>query len=457
MTGHSNEPHRPSSSSSSGSNTYSTHKKPHMMIREMVGLSPPSPSSQDQKHLLDGQSISPEPSVRVGDIGRNTRHIWPRKNFMKLLTTGLAIIATALLTSSPASLIFLISNFILIFSRSIWDYSIRDPDSIFSGKWGAPGSGTESRAWYPTDFLRDVFPIPAHSHNDYWRTVPLFSAIHVGCTGVEADVWHFDPDASDAAGSLSLPPPSLGEVGRSELYVGHDLPALTRNRTFQSLYVDPIVELLTLMNPTTPFYNPKADGNKCCPNGIFDTDRKQTLVLLVDVKTDGATTWPLVMVQLQPLRERGWLSYVDDSGEVVMGPVTVVGTGNTLFESIVGNTTFRDAFFDAPLDQMYEDKEYKVDTQYDMYNYTNSFYASASIRKSLGPVWYAAGGVSDFQLHVMRGQIRGAHRRGLKVRYWSLPSWPKGFRNELWKLLLEEGVDYLNVDDLAGVEAFDLM
>lgn len=28
-----------------------------------------------------------------------------------------------------------------------------------------------------------------HSHNDYWRDVPLFSALSHGVTSVEADVW----------------------------------------------------------------------------------------------------------------------------------------------------------------------------------------------------------------------------------------------------------------------------
>ena len=35
--------------------------------------------------------------------------------------------------------------------------------------WGAPGSPTHEDAHYPTDFSRDITPIPCHSHNDYWR------------------------------------------------------------------------------------------------------------------------------------------------------------------------------------------------------------------------------------------------------------------------------------------------
>jgi hypothetical protein len=30
---------------------------------------------------------------------------------------------------------------------------------------------------------------PIHSHNDYWRDVPFYSALSVGAFSVEADVW----------------------------------------------------------------------------------------------------------------------------------------------------------------------------------------------------------------------------------------------------------------------------
>lgn len=282
----------------------------------------------------------------------------------------------------------------------------RSVDDIFDN-WGKPGTGTEELAWYPTDFLRDVIPVPCHSHNDYWRKVPLFSAIQAGCIGVEADVWLLD----------------------NELFVGHDLAALQRNRTFQSLYVSPIVKLIEKNNPSTEFYS----GDH---RGIFDTDPSQTLVLLVDLKTGGADTWPWVVRQLEPLRERGWLSYFQD-GKVYVRQVTVVGTGNTPFNLVVANSTYRDAFFDAPLDKLGGSD----------YNSTNSYYASASFWDTIGNVWFR-GEPSEDQLAKIRGQIKEAHARGLHPRYWELPPWPIHTRNRIWRILVEEGIDFLNVDDL---------
>ena len=67
--------------------------------------------------------------------------------------------------------------------------------------------------------------------------------------------------------------------------------------------------------------------------GVFDRDGSQTLYLFVDVKTDGLTTWPYVVQALQPLREKGWLTKVNGTN-VIKGPITVVGTGNSFLQFI---------------------------------------------------------------------------------------------------------------------------
>lgn len=247
---------------------------------------------------------------------------------------------------------------------------------------------------------------------------------------MEADVWLFDDD----------------------LYVGHNTASLTRNRTFQSLYIDPLVKILAHQNPSTDFYN----GTD---HGVFDTDTGKSLILLVDVKTAGPETWPWVLKQLEPLRERGWLSFVEDD-KVHTRPVTVVGTGNTPFDVLTANSTYRDAFFDAPLSTMSDDKkksengEKQTDAGQGLsgttpdteFNELNSYYASVSFGSAVGQIW--GGKLSPKQMEIIRAQVKGAHDRGLKVRYWDLPSWPIGLRNHVWDVLVEEGVDMLNVDDL---------
>lgn len=327
-----------------------------------------------------------------------------------------------------------------------WD---EDHDSDFLPEWGMPGKIGQNLAHYPTDATRDVLPIACHSHNDYWRRIPLFEAIHYGCTGVEADVWVFDDD----------------------LYVGHSQSALSRNRTFRSMYVDPLVELLDRQNPKTEFADVPSPKH-----GVFDVDSEQTLVLLVDFKTDGYETWSYVESQLSALRDKNYLTYWNGS-ETVYGPVTVVGTGNTPYDKIVANQTYRDIFFDAPLDKLWEmprktDKPAVVadakrqdakDTDQGQgkkgvpheaeFDLSNSYYASVSFTQTVGLVW--KGHLSPAQMDIIRGQIRGAKRRGLKARYWGTPEWPISARNHVWHVLMKEGADVLNVDDLKSAAHLD--
>lgn len=45
---------------------------------------------------------------------------------------------------------------------------------------------------YPTHLTQGIVPKPFHSHNDYWRQIPFYSALSVGAVSVEADVWLYN-------------------------------------------------------------------------------------------------------------------------------------------------------------------------------------------------------------------------------------------------------------------------
>jgi hypothetical protein len=316
----------------------------------------------------------------------------------------------------------------------LWD----DPTSS-SLDWTLPGQASLDIASHLLDITRDVTPIPCHSHNDYWRRVPLYDALRWGCTGVEADVWLSD----------------------EELFVGHSTNALTQNRTFRSMYVDPLVNMLDHKNELADYATTSS-----VKNGVFDTVPEQTLVLLVDFKNDGRDVFPVVSQHLTALREKGYLTYFNGD-RTIEGAITVVATGNAPFDLITANSTYRDIFFDAPLATMYSSEadsdtnamnphggQGTVGTTPDShFDSTNSYYASVDFRKSVGFVWW--GSLSEKQLDLIRGQIRGAHERGLKARYWSAPKWPIALRNRVWRILVDEGVDYLNGDDLRGMTRLD--
>ncbi|KAL8791610.1 MAG: hypothetical protein Q9195_005815 [Heterodermia aff. obscurata] len=308
-----------------------------------------------------------------------------------------------------------------------------DIDRIVAS-WGKPGTSTQDESTYPTSFSRDINPIPCHSHNDYWRRVPLYDALAAGCTGVEADVWL---------------------TGTGDLLVGHSQSSLAASRSLESLYIDPLVSILNRQNPSmssTPNVNTSAGGGETS-NGVFDMNPNATLTLLIDMKTDGAATLDKVSKALEPLRSRGWLTRYNGTA-VVPAPITVVGTGNTPFDLLVssvnGTTTTSDIFFDAPLDEMWGESAPASALRYSA---DNSFYASVSFQKAVGTLWLNR--LSPQQVEVIRGQIRGAKEKGLKARYWNTPSWPVSVREHVWDVLVKEGVGMLNVDDLSGASKRD--
>ena len=331
----------------------------------------------------------------------------------------------------------------IMFNFTAYDPSLAD--------WSKPGFLGADLKTYTT---RGIVPVPCHSHNDYSRRVPLYDAISWGCCSVEADVWLFD----------------------GELYVGHNTAELDRNRTLQNLYVKPLVDLLDTRSRASAFDNSTGSG-------VFETKPDQTFVLLIDVKMAGPEMLETVREHLHPLRQKDYLSYWDGQ-KVVHRAITVVVSGRAAFDDVVGNSNYRDIFYDAPLHSLWvpprqsinpSDGMHTEDGQIDYgtamslpesyelnpdpartpprnvwtsdgYNTSTSYYASADFGGEVGFVW--RGHLSPRQMNVIRGQIRGAKRHGLKVRYWNTPSWPTALRNHVWHVLVKEGADVLSVDDL---------
>ena len=301
----------------------------------------------------------------------------------------------------------------------------------------------------------DVHPFMCHSHNDYWRREPLFQAIRAGCTGVEADIFSFN----------------------DELYVAHTHSGIRLNRTLKTLYLEPLMEILEQKNKLPDFFGPGVLVNKG-QIGVFDTNPKQSLVLLIDFKNKPDEIWHQLDALLTPFRDKKYLTYFSaDLEGVVHGPLTVVLSGRRVpFTRIFQNSsTYRDVFYDAPLANLtalpppYHDPESE---SYDdistpasdeparlepnsgaIYNPFNSYYASTSFIRSIGYPFHSS--LTQSQLNMIRIQIRTAHAMGLKVRYWGIPAWPIGVRNYLWRVLVREGVDYLSVDDIEDVRLKD--
>ncbi|KIW07089.1 uncharacterized protein PV09_01973 [Verruconis gallopava] len=275
---------------------------------------------------------------------------------------------------------------------------------------------------YPTDLTRGIVPKAFHSHNDYWRDVPFYTAIANGAVSVEADVWLIN----------------------GTLYVGHEISALTTARTLQSLYLDPIMDTLKRQNPTTRF----VDGSTT-KNGVFDTSSGQTVYLWIDLKTDGPSTLPAVLSALEPLYQAGYLTTTNGK-TVKSGPITAIGTGNTPQSYFVPTDPAsadkpRYIFFDAQLATLNETANAAITPLI-------TPIASAQFSAQVGTVVKQK--LNDTQLATLRSQIGYAKSKGIGARYWDTPGWPIGTRNAVWRTLLDEGVALLNADDVYAIAAF---
>ena len=233
------------------------------------------------------------------------------------------------------------------------------------------------------------------------------------------------------------------------------------------------------------YRNNETDFSNDLSRGVYLEEPEQTLVLLVDFKTDGYDLYPYVYKQLEALRQKDYLSHWDGDN-FVSRAVTVVGTGNVPFDLISEQLDRRDIFFDAPLDELWEkpghppatedpsdDSGSSTPSRFSVrktrrgqgrtgtnlissptaFNTSNSYYASVSFWQTIGYPW--TGSLSTKQLELIRGQIQGAQQRGLKARYWDTPSWPTSLRNHVWEILIQEGADVLNVDDLEAAATLD--
>ena len=241
----------------------------------------------------------------------------------------------------------------------------------------------------------------------------------------------------------------------NDLLVGHNQYSLSDKKTLRTLYLDPLTHILNQLNP------PNATLHDGRHHGVFRTKPHQTLLLFIDVKDNATATWPVVVQQLQPLRDQGYLTHLDIGNNTshyihTNGPVTVIGTGNIVSSNKVigaGCTALsqsNDTFLDAPLDKL---------TNADNFGYLASclsesflglplakyYTASVSLGGSIGSVY---SGFSLDQLNQLRQATQAAKSRNLLSRYWGTPNWPISLRDNVWQVLVDEGIDLLNADDV---------
>jgi hypothetical protein len=255
-----------------------------------------------------------------------------------------------------------------------------------------PGAGAQ--AGYeslPTDAADPL--ASAFAHNDYLHPHPLLDALQNGFTNIEADIF----------------------LTGGHLVVAHVCPYFKRTRTLESLYLQPLYNLVVQNN------------------GRVYKGYDQPVILMIDIKTNAQNTYQA----LKPLLEKYSKMLSEyNNGKITYRAVTVVLSGHKPYQ-LAGNENRRLAFIDEDLFR----------TPLDTVN--NRLFAMASCRYSRLLTWKGDGPMPVFEKETLCAFTRIAHKMGARVRLWASPE-----KKEVWNELLACGVDLINTDQLVALKDF---
>jgi len=226
----------------------------------------------------------------------------------------------------------------------------------------------------------------AFSHNDYWRARPLWDALSFRFNCVEADLWLID----------------------GELFVAHDREEIRPERTFERMYLHPLVELI------------RKNGGKVYPN----SDRP--FFLMIDCKTSGEGIYPVLKKLIAPYEN---LFCSVDAGNYTEGAILLFLSGDRPFETLP-NEKSRHVFLDGRISDL-----------------------SKCISNHLMPVisdnyaryfsWKGEGEMPKEELAKFRDFVMRTQSEGKLLRWWGAPD-TKSFK----RFLITEEVDLIGTDEL---------
>ena len=233
-----------------------------------------------------------------------------------------------------------------------------------------------------------------HSHNDYTRTVPLHEALERGFTSIEIDVFSY----------------------RGKIRVSHYKRKLKKKPNLRNLYLQDLKKIIRENNGT-----------------VFKNDSTQ-LVLMIDLKKEKNQLYYLLKQEFREFEEL--IEYQVD-GKKKWGPLKLVLSGNPPMDSILND----------------EKKYFTADVHFP--GWDNPIDANLAPRASTNYnhhfKWKGKGSMPNSELQKLRTMIELAHQHHRKIRFWASPD-----NEAVWKVLLENGVDWINVDDLEGFQKFYL-
>jgi hypothetical protein len=232
-----------------------------------------------------------------------------------------------------------------------------------------------------------------HAHNDYEHPHPLTDALAAGFHSVEADVYLIGGD----------------------LFVAHERPGQPDTlRNLRNLYLKPLAAII------------QKNGGKVYPN---DT---APFFLMIDIKTQGEAVYELLKKQLAPYQSM-LTRYTDK--DMQYGACTVFISGDRPF-----STLLRDSVRYIALDGRPGDigKGYTVSQ---MPVISDSYASQVK--------WFGKGPIPVTEQQRLNDLVAAVHKEGKRLRLWASPE-----SVDVWKVLFDAKVDFLNTDHLEELSQF---
>lgn len=174
------------------------------------------------------------------------------------------------------------------------------------------------------------------------------------------------------------------------------------------------------------------------------------LQILVEIKSKNSDeAWPQVIHALQPFREKGWLTTYKN-GRIHYGPLIVVGTGGTPLEQVAPKSK-RDYFYDCPLGSMDKINVYGGVKYH--FNATLCPFSSDNYVDE-GKAYFGLTPPPKDIIKKDRAAIEQAHKHNSTARFYGIVPFPPDSKYADYNMLVEQGIDWLNLDDLNDAEAY---
>lgn len=228
------------------------------------------------------------------------------------------------------------------------------------------------------------------SHNDYWRKRPLYDALQNGYSWVEADVY----------------------VRRKRLVVTHILPFFKKRRTLDRLYLNPLLTGKDRKGEVLPDF---------------------PVTLLVDIKSKPRRTYRALDALLKKYDS---IITSCDSGVITRRKVTIVVSGKKPV-ALIRSQQCRRVFIDEDLRRSDRDSS------------AVAVSLMASCRYSRLLRWTGKGEMPAEEKIRLCNYVQTAHRNDEKVRLWAAPE-----NAQVWRALLDCGVDLINTNQLVKLKTF---